>query len=263
MAGLENDALQAPLMLQGRVALVTGASSGLGRRFAMVLARCGARVLAAGRRLDRLQALAAGLQEEGAQVVPVVLDVSAPADVLAAAVAALDTAHGGIDILINNAGVGHTAPATELGAQQLDALLATNIRGPYVLACEVARRLIDRQRPGRIINLSSVGAYHYSAGMQAAAYCASKAAIVRLTEALAMEWARHGINVNAIAPGLFDSEMTQAQLQQQGERMLARLPRQRAGQPEQLDSTLRYLVDPASEFVTGICLRIDDAQYPR
>lgn len=248
--------------LEGQLALVTGASSGLGRRFAQVLAAAGARVIVAGRREQRLNELATEIERYGGQAIAQVMDVQ-DSQSLPGLIETLVQRHGPIDILVNNASVGRPASALQTSPQDIDELLFTNVRAPFVLSSEVARHLIAQQRPGKIVNIASVGAFHYSAGMNAALYCACKSAVVRLTEALAMEWARHGINVNAIAPGLFETEMTQAQLQAHAERMLSRLPRRRAGQPEQLDSSLLYLVSPQSAFVTGICLRVDDAQYAR
>jgi NAD(P)-dependent dehydrogenase (short-subunit alcohol dehydrogenase family) len=130
------------------------------------------------------------------------------------------------------------------------------------MATSVARRLIEKKLPGRIVNIASIAAYHAVPDTQSTLYAVSKSAVLRMTECLAMEWARHHINVNAIAPGIFLTEMMQANLSQSEER-LKRLPRGRFGEPHQLDSTLLYLVAPASEFVTGICLRVDDAQTPR
>lgn len=257
-----NAAAPLSIDLSNRLALVTGASSGLGRRFAQVLASAGVKVIVSGRREERLWELVDDIVHRGGQAVAQVMDVR-DAAALPSSIEQLSRQHGVIDILVNNAGVGRTASALDTDAEEINELLFTNLRAPFVLASEVARRLIAAGKPGRIVNLASVGAYHYSAGMQAALYCACKSAVVRMTEALAMEWARHGINVNAIAPGLFETEMTEQQLRQFGDSMLQRMPRRRAGRPEHLDSSLLYLVSPASEFVTGICLRIDDAQYPR
>ena len=219
-------------------------------------------MIVAGRREDRLKSLVQDISSSGGKAIAQVLDVR-ESGTLPSIIDQLTQQHGPIDILVNNAGVGHTAKAVQTEAQDIDEMLATNLRAPFVLATEVARHLMAAGKPGKVVNISSVGAFHYSSGMSAALYCACKAAIVRLTEALAMEWAKHNINVNAIAPGLFETEMTQDQLGNHGDIMLNRMPRKRAGRPEQLDSTLLYLVSPASEFVTGICLRVDDAQYPR
>ncbi|SDB35266.1 SDR family NAD(P)-dependent oxidoreductase [Pseudomonas sp. NFACC13-1] len=248
--------------LSGQLALVTGAGSGLGSRFASVLAAAGARVIICGRRRERLEELAKAIIDAGGEAIVEVMDVRNAA-ALRQRIAELTQTHGIIDILVNNAGVGTSSSALETDIEAMDQLYATNVRAPFILASEVARIMITRERPGKIVNIASVGAFHYSPGMNAAFYCACKAAVVRMTEALAMEWARHGINVNAIAPGLFETEMTQAPLSRHRERMIERLPRKRVGQPHQLDSTLLYLVSPDSAFVTGLCLRVDDAQYPR
>jgi len=248
--------------LNDQLALVTGAGSGLGKRFALVLAAAGAKVILCGRRRERLQAVADEISASGGQAIVEPLDLR-DAATLIDRVREMTRSHGPIDILVNNAGVGTTGNATEMSPDAMDELFATNMRAPFILASEVARQLISSARPGRIVNIASVGALHYSNGMRAALYCSLKAAVIRMSEALALEWAKHGINVNAIAPGLFETEMTMEQLTHHRDRMVERLPRKRAGLPEQLDTTLLYLVAPASEFVTGICLRVDDAQYPR
>ncbi|MBT8766754.1 SDR family NAD(P)-dependent oxidoreductase [Metapseudomonas boanensis] len=248
--------------LSDRLALVTGAGSGLGRRFAIVLAMAGARVILCGRRRERLVQVAEEITAAGGQALVECLDLRNAA-ALPACIQEMTRTHGTIDILVNNAGIGRTGAALDTQLEEMDELFATNLRAPYILATEVARQLIASGRPGRIVNIASVGALHYSSGMGAAFYCSLKAAVIRMSEALSLEWAKHGINVNAIAPGLFETEMTEESLARFRERMVERLPRKRAGLPEQLDSTLLYLVSPASEFVTGICLRVDDAQYPR
>ena len=250
-------------MATKRTALITGGAGCLGRAIARALLDAGHDVIvtchsseaatrewldeeaAAGRRYDMAkvdvadydscQALARRLADEGRQ----------------------------IDILVNNAGIGQSGTALDMELAAMDELFATNLRAPFIVATEVARHLIAAGRPGRIVNLLSGGALHYSSGMGAALYCSLKAAVIRMSEALALEWANHGINVNAIAPGLFETEMTEEHLARFREHMVERLSRKRAGLPEQLDSTLLYLVSPASEFVTGICQHVDDAQYPR
>lgn len=246
--------------LDGQVALVTGASSGLGWRFAQTLAAAGARVVACGRRLDRLEELSRLIAEQGGQCVPVQLDMTDAAQIVAA-VDAAEAAFGTVQILVNNAGIPDAQRAHKMSLELIDAVLDTNLRGPYVLSCEVARRLIDAKLPGRMVNIASMGAFHYT-GTGAALYSITKAAVNRMTEALAVEWARFGINVNGIAPGAFSSEMMDGMLARIGD-FTQSLPRKRIGDPAQMDSTLLYLVAPSSEFVTGTVVKVDDGQGSR
>ncbi len=246
--------------LTGRVALVTGTTSGLGRRFAKVLAASGATVAAAGRRVERLEELAAEIRGDGGTCVPVPLDVT-DADQLVAAVDRAESELGLVDILVNNAGIPDAQYAARMSTELIDQVLDTNLRGPWILSCEVARRLIAAKAPGRMVNISSMGAFEYGGG-GAALYSVTKAAINRMTETLAVEWARFGINVNAIAPGAFSSEMMDGMLERMGDITKA-FPRKRLGDPSQLDSTLLYLVSPASEFVTGTVIKVDDGQSAR
>ena len=246
--------------LTGQVALVTGASSGLGWRFAQVLAAAGATVVAGARRTDRLAALTAEIEASGGRCRPVELDVTA-AEGFGAVIDDIEAHEGLVTILVNNAGVPDAQRAHKMSLELIDQVLDTNVRGPFVLACEVARRLIAAERPGRIVNLSSAGAFNYG-GTGAALYSVSKAAINRITEVLAVEWARNHINVNAIAPGAFSSEMMDGMIGRLGD-FTQYTPRKRLGDPAQLDSTLLYLVAPASEFVTGTVILVDDGQGPR
>jgi NAD(P)-dependent dehydrogenase (short-subunit alcohol dehydrogenase family) len=151
--------------------------------------------------------------------------------------------------------------AHKMSLELIDAVLDTNLRGPYILSCEVARRLIAAKLPGRMVNISSMGAFGYTGG-GAALYSITKAAVNRMTEALSVEWARFGINVNGIAPGAFNSEMMDGMISRIGE-IKDGFPRKRMGDPAQLDSTLLYLVAPSSEFVTGSVLKVDDGQSSR
>lgn len=248
--------------LTGRVAIVTGASSGLGWRFAQTLAAHGARVVATGRRIGNLERLAAEIEDAGGVAAPYQLDVGDPG-AIAACFDFAEQRFGGVDILINNAGVGHTKPAVTLELSQVDELLNTNVRGPFLMSVECARRLIATEGKGSIVNISSVGATQYSGNAKAALYCATKAGVSRLTETLAVEWAKHGINVNAIAPGFFRSEMSEDFIAKHGDRIVAGFPRAHFGEPAYLDSTLLYLVSPQSHFVSGVCIVVDDVQQGR
>ncbi|MEN9316025.1 MAG: hypothetical protein RIS35_2418 [Pseudomonadota bacterium] len=246
--------------LSGQVALVTGASAGLGRRFAKVLAAAGARVAVAARRLDKLEELAAEIRAAGGEALPIALDVT-DADQLIAAVAEAEQRLGTVQILVNNAGIPDAQRAHKMSVELIDRVLDINVRAPWILSCEVARRLIEAGKPGRIVNLASRAAYAYG-GQGAALYATSKMAVVRMTETLAVEWARYHINVNAIAPGAFASEMMDGMLERMGD-ITKNFPRPRLGDPAQLDSTLLFLVSPSSEFVTGTTVRVDDAQGGR
>ncbi len=250
----------ASIDLTGQVALVTGASSGLGKRFAQVLARCGARVAVTGRRLERLEALAEEIIAEGGSAAPLALDVTDAGQLLAVVGQARD-ALGPVDILINNAGIPDAQRATKMPVELIDRVLDTNLRAPYMLACEFARQRMEAKLPGRIVNIASMAAYDYG-GHGAALYSVTKAGVVRMTEALAVEWARFHINVNAIAPGAFASEMMDGMLERVGD-ITRGFSRQRLGNPAQLDSTLLYLVSPASDAVTGTCIKVDDGQGSR
>lgn len=243
--------------LSGRVALVTGASSGLGYRFAQVIAACGAKVAIAARRVDRLQALAEEIRATGGVAEVVALDMQ-DNDSMVHAVDQAESALGTIDMLINNAGVPDAQRAHKMSLELIDTVFDTNLRGPYILSCEIARRLIAAKKPGRMVNISSLGGFNYG-GNGAALYSITKSAIVRMTECLAVEWARFGINVNAIAPGCFDSEMMDGMLERMGD--IARLfPRKRICDPAEMDSTLLYFLSPASAAVTGTYIKIDDGQ---
>ena len=246
--------------LTGRVALVTGASSGLGARFAGVLAAAGAKVALAARRTDKLEALAAEIRAAGGEALAVTMDAS-DAESMFAAVAAAEAAFGTVDILINNAGMPDAQRAHKMSVAFVDQVLGVNLRGPWLLSCEVARRLIAAEKPGRIVNISSVAHYRYDGG-GAALYAVTKTAVARMTEALSVEWAGYHINVNAIAPGMFVSEMTDGMFERIGDPR-GHLARGRVCEPEQLDTTLLYLVSPASEVVTGAVIRVDDAQSAR
>ena len=250
----------AAIDLTGQVALVTGASSGLGWRFAKVLAASGAKVAVTGRRLERLETLVAEIKAAGGEAAAFALDVT-DADQLIAVVDKAQKALGLVTILINNAGIPDAQRAHKMPLELIDRVLDTNLRAPYILSCEVARRLIAAQSPGRMVNIASMAAFQYGGG-GAALYSITKAGVVRLTEVLAVEWAPFNINVNGIAPGAFSSEMMDGMLARVGD-ITQRFPRKRIGDPAQMDSTLLYLVSPASDFVTGTVIKIDDAQGGR
>lgn len=246
--------------LTGSVALVTGATSGLGRRFAEVLAAHGAAVAVAGRRTGRAEEVVAAIEAVGGRAIAVALDVR-DAETIPAVLDEVEARLGGVDVLVNNAGIPDAQRAHRMPLELVDDVLDTNVRGPWVLSTAVAGRLIAAGRPGRIVNLSSMSSFQYG-GEGAALYSVTKAAINRMTEALAVEWARHEVNVTAIAPGAFASEMMDGMLARMGD-ITTGFPRRRLGDPSQLDSALLFLVSPDSTAVTGTVVKVDDGQMAR
>ncbi len=246
--------------LTGQVALVTGTTSGLGWRFAIVLAKAGAKVALTGRRTERLDELAELIRADGGECASFRLDMT-DMENITRVVQEAEEALGLVTILVNNAGIPDAQRAHKMDQALIDAVFDTNLRGPYVLSCEVARRLIAAKSPGRMVNISSIGGFHYAGG-GAALYSITKAGIARMSEVLAVEWARYHINVNCIAPGAFSSEMMDGMMERIGE-FYKDTPRQRLGHPAQLDSTLLYLCAPSSECVTGTIIKVDDGQGPR
>lgn len=247
--------------LTGRTALITGASAGLGRHFAKTLARAGARVVVCARRVDALDDLVAEIEADGGQALSVPLDL-ADAKAIRTVFDQAEARFGTVDILLNNAGVPDGKYATKLSLEEIDTVLSINLRAPFLLATEAARRLMDAGKPGHVINLSSVAAFMYTHRSAAALYSTTKAAVVKMTETLALEWAAARINVNAIAPGLFRTEMSAGYIDRAGD-FTTRFPRGRVGEPHDLDSTLLYLLDPRSSLVTGTTIIVDDAQQGR
>lgn len=247
--------------LGGQVAIVTGASAGLGRRFAKVIAAARGKVALTARRVDKLEELAAEIRAAGGIAEAFALDVT-DADQLAAVVGEVSDRLGTPQLLVNNAGIPDAARATKIPVDLIDKVMATNVRAPFILSREVAKRLIAEKLPGRIVTISSAAAYLYE-GNGAALYSITKAAVVRMVEALSVEWADYHINVNGIAPGGFASEMMDGMLERVGAEWIDQYPRKRLGDPAQLDSTLLFLLSPSSEFVTGTVVRVDDGQHPK
>lgn len=246
--------------LSGQTAIVTGASAGLGLRFAKVLAACGAKVACTARRKDKLDALVSEIEADGGIAQAFALDVR-DTDQLKAIVPTVTESLGQPEILVNNAGIVDAEHATRMSTQLIDDVLDTNLRSVFILSNEFARPLIEKKTPGRIVNVASIAATNYSGG-GAALYSTTKAGVVRVTETLAVEWSKFHINVNGIAPGLFNTDMADGMIDRSGD-FSVHFPRKRLGQPEQMDSTLLYLVSPSSDAVTGTVIKIDDGQGPR
>ncbi len=252
--------------LAGRVAFVTGASSGLGAQFARTLARAGAGVVLAARRIERLKTLRAEIEAEGGDAHVVGLDVTDPVSIRAA-VAHAETEMGAIDILVNNSGVGSTQKLAEVTAAEYDQVMSVNTRGAFFMAQEVARRMIARSKGeapgtftgGRIVNVASMAGLRVFHGL--GVYCISKAAVVQMTRAMALEWGRYGINVNALCPGYIDTELNHhVWSTEAGQKMVQAMPRKRVGQPQDLDAVLMMLCANESHFVNGAVISADDGQ---
>jgi NAD(P)-dependent dehydrogenase (short-subunit alcohol dehydrogenase family) len=248
--------------LAGRRALVTGASSGFGARFARVLAAAGADVALAARRTDRIEALAEELRGAGRKATAVALDVT-NAEAIPAAFDAVEAALGPVDIIINNAGMNARGLATDIAVEDFDRVMAVNVRGVFLVAREGARRMIAGGSPahgrGRVINIGSIGGLKVLPGLTA--YCTSKAAVVMMTRSLAREWARHGVCVNAICPGYVETEINADWLAEAGgQKMVQGFPRRRLMRDADLDATLLMLASDAGAFITGSVITLDDGQ---
>ena len=244
-----------PFDLRGKVAVVTGASSGIGRHFAAVLARSGAGVAAAARRGDALATLVGELRAEGLTAIDCELDVTAAASV-EAAFETVEAALGPVDILVNNAGIALAGSAIDLEEAAFDKTLDTNLKGAWLMSRAFGRRAAAAKRPGVIVNVASILGLRVAGGV--AAYAASKAGLLRLTEAMALELARRSIRVNAIAPGYIDTELTAGFLATEaGRAMVARVPQRRVGQPSDLDGALLLLCSDASSYMTGSTIVVD------
>jgi NAD(P)-dependent dehydrogenase (short-subunit alcohol dehydrogenase family) len=240
--------------LHGRAALVTGASGGLGAHFAGVLARCGARVAVAARRADACAAVCEAIAASGGEAFSVRMDVADGTSVKAA-MTEVEERFGRLDILINNAGIAAPAPALDLGEDDWDAVLDTNLKGAF-LAAQAAAQAMKRHGGGAIVNVASILGLRVAG--QVAAYAASKAGLVQLTKALALEWARHGIRVNALCPGYIETDINRDFFQgDAGQAMLKRVPQRRLGQPSDLDGPLLLLCSDASAYMTGAVVAVD------
>ena len=250
--------------LSGRVAFITGASSGLGAQFARTLARAGAGVVLASRRLEKLKELRARIEGEGGDAHVIELDVT-DHDSIKSAVAHAETEMGSIDILVNNSGVSTTQRIQDVTPEDYDFIFDTNVKGAFFVAQEVGKRMLARSRGaapgsftgGRIINIASMAGLKVLP--QIGAYCMSKAAVVQMTRAMAMEWGKFGINTNAICPGYIDTEINHHHWDtEQGQKLIAMLPRKRVGNPQDLDALLVMLASDQSHFINGAVIAADD-----
>jgi NAD(P)-dependent dehydrogenase (short-subunit alcohol dehydrogenase family) len=245
----------------GKVAIVTGASSGLGARFATVLAKAGATVVLAARRLDRLRELKLAIEAKGGRAYAVSLDVT-QVRTIGDAVEEAESTAGPIDILVNNSGVTLTKNSIDVTEDEYDFVMNTNAKGAFFVANEVAKRMIarfgsDPKREGRIVNISSVGGLKAVRGI--GVYCASKATLLHLTKSMAIEWGRYGINVNAICPGYIRTELNDAFFDTTaGLKQIQTLPRKRLGAPSDLDGILLLLASSEGRMINGAVIPVDD-----
>ncbi|MEO0784884.1 MAG: glucose 1-dehydrogenase [Pseudomonadota bacterium] len=237
--------------LSGKTAFVTGASSGFGAQFSKVLAANGAEVIVAARRANRLDALVSEIDAAGGAAQAVALDVSDPDAVKAAFGDA-----GAVDIVVNNAGVAGASRAIDTPADEWRWVYDVNAHGVFWVAQAAAQEMIKAERGGSIINIASITAFRAAAGN--AAYASSKASVAHLTSLLALDWARHGIRVNAIAPGYFKTEINDDFLESDyGKAMVKRIPMRRTGEMGELDGALLLLASEAGSYMTGSCLTVD------
>ena len=250
--------------LAGRVAFITGASSGLGAQFARTLASAGAAVVLASRRIEKLKDLRATINGEGGDAHVIELDVN-DHDSIKSAVAHAETEVGSIDILVNNPGVSTTQRIQDVSPDDFDYMFNTNVKGAFFVAQEVGKRMLARATGsapgsytgGRIINVASMAGLRVLP--QIGVYCMSKSAVVQMTKAMALEWGRFGINVNAICPGYIDTEINHRHWQTEaGQKLIQMLPRKRVGQPQDLDALIVILCSDQSHFINGAVISADD-----
>jgi len=241
--------------LDGKLALVTGGGSGLGRQFAHTLAEAGATVAIAARRREKLKDTAASITKAGGSALCLDLDVT-EADSIQSCLARLNEQAGVADILVNNAGVARRAYANEMSEADWDAVVDTNLKGVFMVAQAVANSMLDAGKPGSLINIASVLGLRVTKGL--ASYVASKAGVVHLTKALALEYARAGIRVNAIAPGYFITEMNEAEFESgAADAVSQRVPMARVGELPEIGGPLLLLASDAGSYMTGSVIAVD------
>ncbi len=235
--------------LSGRCALVTGASGGLGLHFARTLARHGAHVILAARRAAALEAAVASIRAAGASASALALDVRAP-EAVAAAFAKLER----LDILVNNAGISRAAPSLATSAEDWCAVIDVNLNAVFFAAQQAALKM--QEKGGAIVNIASILGLRVAG--QLASYAAAKAGVVQLTKALALEWARYGIRVNALCPGYVETDINRDFFASDaGQALIRRIPQRRLGRPEDLDAALLLLASDAGAYITGAALAVD------
>ena len=243
------------LSLAGKTALVTGANGGLGSHFARTLAQAGASVAVAARRVESLAEVTQAIAQAGGKAAPVALDVTSPASVAEAfdgAAAAL----GPVTVVVNNAGIAITKPLLEHTEEDWQQVIEVNLNGAWRVAQAAARHMVKHGRGGSIVNIASILGLRVSA--QVPSYAASKAALIQLTKAMALELARHDIRVNALAPGYVETGINREFFASEpGQALIKRIPQRRIGKPEELDGALLLLASDAGSFTTGAVFTVD------
>ncbi len=241
--------------LKGRRALVTGASSGLGKHFALSLAQAGATVIVAARSAGKLTETVAEIKGAGGAASAVTMDVTDLTSVKSG-FDQIEAAGGVADVIVNNAGLAVSRPLLEQTEADWDSVVGTNLKGAWLVAQEAARRLVAAKRPGSIVNIASITGERVAGGV--APYCTSKAGVMHLTRAMALELARHGVRVNALAPGYVQTELNRDFLvSEPGQRLMSRIPQRRFGLPEELDGPLLLLASDAGAYITGSIIFAD------
>jgi len=243
------------LTLKGRVALVTGANGGLGSHFAQTLAKAGATVAVAARRVDSLRPVCEAIAASGGKAEPVALDVTDPASV-ARAFDAASAALGSITVVVNNAGIAVTKPLLDHTEEDWQQVIEVNLNGAWRVAQAAARHMVEHAQGGSIVNIASILGLRVSA--QVPSYAASKAALIQLTKAMALELARHKIRVNALAPGYVETGINREFFESEpGQALIKRVPQRRIGRADELDAALLLLASDAGSYMTGAVLAVD------
>ncbi|MGI9286764.1 MAG: SDR family NAD(P)-dependent oxidoreductase [Pseudomonadales bacterium] len=240
--------------MSGETVMVTGGGTGLGRQYATVLARAGARVILCARRVEKLEEAAAAIRQQGGEAHCIAMDVANSDSVAVAFKRCLEIAP--VTVLVNNAGTASEPMLLDLSEQEWDSVLDTNLKGAWLVARAAARQMIDHGQGGSIINIASVLGSSVQKGT--GAYAAAKSGLLHLTRAMALEWARDCIRVNAIAPGYYRTDMAEDYLDSEvGRQLIKRIPQRRLGSPEEMDGALLMLASAASAYMTGSVVTVD------
>ncbi|GAB3280787.1 SDR family NAD(P)-dependent oxidoreductase [Parahaliea aestuarii] len=240
--------------LTGKTVMVTGGGTGLGRHFAEVMAAAGARVIVCARRVEKLTETVSAIEAAGGQAVAQAMDVTSEDSVREAFAAAVGDSV--VDVVVNNAGVVAKPSLLDTDVETWDNVQAANLKGPWLVAREAVRRLAAAEKPGRVVNISSILGSAVQKGT--GPYSASKAALLHLTRNMAVEWARYGVTVNAIAPGYYVTDLAGEFLESpKGKALLARIPQRRLGVYDDLSGAILLLASDASAYMTGTCITVD------